>query len=434
MAMRAFHYRDGQLYCDHVPLARVAQEMGTPLHVYSRRDLEARLQALEDGFGVTPHLICYALKANSNPHLLRILAQKGCGADVVSGGELALALRAGVPPDRIVFAGVGKTDVEIEQALQKNILALNLESLVELEIVQGLAHKLGKCARVALRVNPDIDARTHPYISTGLRQNKFGIALEQVPRALELAASLSAIEVRGLHCHLGSMIMQVEPYVQAAHALANLARRMRAIGLPLEHVDLGGGLGVDYSRVVMNGPPAPIGGHLTDEPTEPPTPQELFRAVGPVFEGMGLRLLFEPGRYLVANCGALITRVTLTKQTAVKKFVVVDAAMNDLIRPCLYHAQHQIVPLCQKESPWETVDVVGPICESADFLAQGRALPRIERGELLAVMSTGAYGYALSSNYNARPRLPEVLVEGASYRLIREREQMEDLWRGVPPL
>jgi diaminopimelate decarboxylase len=419
--MGAFQYAEGILACDGVPLEAVAASVGTPFYVYSRSKVESNLAEVQNALSGRNHLICYSLKANSNPSLLRLLAAKGCGADVVSGGELETALKAGIPPERIVFAGVGKTDAEIEAAVRIGVLSINVESVDELRIVDSIARKTGISARVAIRVNPIVDAKTHPYIATGLRESKFGIPIHQALDAFKLARSLKGLETVGVHCHIGSMILETAPYIEAVRSLSDLIARLARIGVALKHADVGGGLGLDYT-------------HVVDEPGQVKKglpPGHLFESLLPLLSAWRLRVIFEPGRFIVADSGALVTRVVLTKETGPRKFIVVDAGMNDLIRPCLYSAYHQIVEVRRRVGQMEKVSVVGPICESGDFFAHDRMLPRLERGDLLAVMAAGAYGFSLSSNYNSRLRAPEVLIENGSFRIIREREKTETLWRGT---
>ncbi len=426
LKMPMFQYNQNRLFCENVSVLDIADILGTPFYIYSRSQLISNYMEVEASFGDFPHLVCYAVKANSNPHLLHILADKGCGADVVSGGELVLALACGIPPDRIVFAGVGKTDAEIRSAIENDILSIHAESFEELHMIDSIARQMGEIARTAIRVNPDIDARTHEYITTGLEKNKFGIGMDRALDAFKLASSLPGLRVTGLHCHIGSMILDVDPFVQAARSLRALSIQLKAAGIPLESIDIGGGLGVDYHGIVDDGEDS------DSARTNPPTAGDLMAAVLPVFSDLDIEVLFEPGRYLVANAGALITKVILTKKNSQKTFVVVDAGMNDFVRPTLYQAVHQIVPAEQKEVQSEIVDVVGPICETGDFFARDRRMPHSDRGDLLGIMGTGAYGVVLASNYNSRLRPPEVLVEGNTFRIIRERESIDALWRGVP--
>jgi diaminopimelate decarboxylase len=406
-----FARRSDALACDGVPLEAIAVEHGTPTYVYSREALEAAWSAYDRAFARVPHRICYAVKANGNGALLRAFAGLGAGADIVSGGELLAALRAGFAPERIVFAGVGKTDAEIALGLERGIGEWNAESEAEIERIGALARAAGKQARVSLRVNPDIDARSHPYISTGLRENKFGVEIGDAHAILARARERPGVIVSGVQCHIGSQIVDTEPLAAAARALAELSRRLLAEGFELRTIDIGGGLGVSY-----DGDGAPDASRLAD-------------AVLPAVEGLPLTLVLEPGRSLVAAAGGLLTRVLYVKQGHGKRFVVVDAGMNDLLRPALYQAFHRIEPVRGPARPSELVDVVGPVCESSDFLARGRELPAVEPGELLLVRDAGAYGFAMASNYNMRPRAAEVLVENGAARLIRRRETFEDLVR-----
>lgn len=411
--MHHFHYRGDDLYCEEVPVARIASQVGTPVYVYSHATLTRHFQVFDQAFAAVPHLVCYAMKANANLAVLKLFADLGGGLDVVSGGELFRALRAGVPPQRIVYAGVGKARDEIAYALKSDILMFNAESGQELRLIHEVASTMGMRARVALRVNPDVDPRTHPYISTGLKQSKFGIDIGQAVQEYQAAKALPSLEVVGIHHHIGSQITDVRPFVDALEKTADLVRRLRERGTDIRYLDVGGGLGITYK----------------DE--EPPPPAEFARALIGVIRDLGVMVILEPGRVLVGNAGILVSRVLYTKQTPAKNFLVVDAGMNDLARPSLYGSYHAIQPVRRAAGRAEvTVDVVGPICESGDFLAKDRALARFEPGELLAVMSAGAYGHTMSSNYNARPRTPEVMVRGDRTFVVRERESYEDLVRG----
>lgn len=415
--MHYFNYKKGELYCEDVPLRRIGEEVGTPCYVYSYSTLIRHYRVMDEAFSSFPHLICFAVKANSNLALLRALINQGSGVDIVSGGELFRALRAGVDPQKVVFAGVGKTEWEMEYALRAGILMFNVESEQELRALQEVACKLGKRAPVALRVNPDVDPGAHPYISTGLKKSKFGIAIKEAVREYEVASGLSCIDVKGVHCHIGSQITQIDPFVDALQRVIHLVDLLKDKGLDIGYVDMGGGLGIQYKDEV------------------PPPPSELARGVGPILKGKELTLILEPGRVIVGNAGILLTRVLYLKNGEMKNFVIVDAGMNDLMRPALYGAYHEIKPVIEKPLGQFLADVVGPICESGDFLAQNRELPLLERGELLAVISAGAYGFTMSSNYNSRPRVPEVLVLGDRYWVVRERESCDDLVKGerIPP-
>jgi diaminopimelate decarboxylase len=404
-----FERRDGVLLCDGVSLEEAAARFGTPLYLYSAAAVEVAYAAYDRAFGAVPHRICYALKANGSGALLRILARLGAGADIVSGFELQAALRAGFPAERIVFSGVGKTDEELALGLRAGIAEFNAESESEMARLSRVATQMGRRARVTLRVNPDIDPRSHPYISTGLRENKFGVDIAEAPAILARAARLPGLAITGVQCHIGSQITDLDPLAEAARELAALSRRLLAEGFPLETIDVGGGLGVDYE-----------GGTAPD-------PQALAARVLPALEGLPLTLLLEPGRSLVGPAGVLLTRVLDLKENRGKLFVIVDAGMNDLLRPSLYRAFHRVEPVVSRERPTRRVDVVGPVCETGDFLARDRNLELPEPGELYVVRDTGAYGFVMSSNYNMRPRAAEALVESGAVRLIRRRETFEDL-------
>lgn len=410
--MIPFAYRNGHLFCEQVDLTEVAKRYGTPAYVYSNTGLVYNYQKINKAFGDHPHRMCYALKANANPEILRLMAMQGAGADVVSGGELALALEAGFPADRIVFASVGKTDAEIRFALKTHILAFNVESRQELEVTAQLAADMGEVAPIAVRVNPDIDIEGHPYLTTGKSANKFGISLQEARECTIWGAKQKSLKFVGVHCHVGSMIKKVAPYRKSAEILAGFVDDLKAEGIHLEHIDLGGGLGVDYTKVLgENESPWFI------------EPEDLAKEVIPVLKHTGCEILFEPGRSIVGPNGLLLSQVLFRKETKGKKFLIVDAAMNDLIRPSLYGAHHEILPLTHRTGETEVTDVVGAICESGDFLAKDRELQSMYRGEYLAAMTAGAYGYTLASNYNERPRAVEVMVVGDDFKVIREREK-----------
>lgn len=411
--MHHFQYRGDDLCCEEVPIARIASEVGTPLYVYSHATLTRHFRVFDEAFAGVPHLLCYAMKANANLAVLKLFSDLGGGLDVVSGGELYRGLKAGVSPERIVYAGVGKSRDEIAYALKSDILMFNVESAQELRLIDEVASGMGVRARVALRVNPDVDPKTHPYISTGLKQSKFGIDIGQALEEYEAARALSSAAVVGIHQHIGSQIVDVRPFVDALERTAALVRTLRERGADIRYLDVGGGLGITYK----------------DE--EPPLPADFARALIAVIRDLDVTVILEPGRVLVGNAGILVTRILYTKETPAKNFLVVDAGMNDLIRPSLYGSYHAIQPVRHAPGrPEVMVDVVGPICESGDFLAKDRDLPRCEPCELLAVMSAGAYGHTMASNYNARPRAPEVLVRGDRYDVVRARETFEDLVRG----
>ncbi len=409
----SFFYKEGELYCEQVPVRKIVEKTGTPVYCYSRSHLEKRFHAFDSSFGSRPHLVCFAVKANSNLAVLNSLAQLGAGADIVSGGELFRAIKAGIPAGRIVYSGVGKTRDEMAYALKEGILMFNIESLEELDVLEGTASTEGKMAAVAIRVNPDVDPKTHPYISTGLKKNKFGLSIEQAMEAYQKASRSSWLKVSGVAFHIGSQILETDPFINAFGKIKDLLGRLESMGIHLSYVDLGGGLGISYH----------------DE--NPPGPGEYVSSVLEMSLGLEQAIIMEPGRAICGNSGILVTRLLYTKKNSLKTFYVVDAAMNDLGRPSLYDAYHDIRPITRKpEEGLVNVDVVGPICETGDFLARDRKLPVMSRGELLAVMSAGAYGFTMSSNYNSRPRAAEVMVRGGRFEIIRERETYEDLIRG----
>jgi diaminopimelate decarboxylase len=410
----AFDYRDNDLYCDGVPLQNIAKRAGTPCYVYSADTILQRYREYDEALGDVDHEVCYAVKANSNVSVLRLLSQAGAGFDIVSGGELYRVLKAGGDPDSIVFSGVGKTAEDIEYALAQKIHTFNCESEPEVDLVDALAGRAGVKARIAIRVNPDVDAATHPYISTGLSEHKFGVDIHEVEHVYSRALNHQNIVLEGVSCHIGSQILNTAPLLESVDKMLDLVDRLRANGVPIRHLDLGGGLGVAYKP--------------TDQA---PDMARLASCIREKVRGRGVKIMIEPGRSIVGDAGVLLTRVLYRKQTPRKEFVVVDAAMNDLIRPALYQSHHEIIPL-RKAQPGEgtLADVVGPVCETGDFLARGRKLPNVFPGDVLAVMTSGAYGFVQSSNYNSRPRVAEVMVEGTEWRVIRHREKFEDLVRG----
>jgi diaminopimelate decarboxylase len=410
--MHHFHYRDDELYCENVPLRDIATKVGTPSYVYSGATLRQHFTVFDGAFQDMPHLTCYSVKANANLAILGLFSSLGGGADIVSGGELYKARKAGIPANRIVYSGVGKTTAEIDFALREDILMFNIESAQELEAINARAAAGGCRARIALRVNPDVDPKTHPYISTGLKKNKFGIDIEQALQAYQRARELANIEILGIDCHIGSQLTETAPFVEALNRLKVLIDRLRQVGIVIQYLDLGGGLGISYHE------------------EEPPHPREYAQAVAQELKGLSCKLILEPGRVIVGNAGVLLTQVLYTKKTESKEFVIVDAGMNDLVRPSLYGSYHGIDPVKKTERETRVVDVVGPICESSDFIARERALPAMQAGELLAVMSAGAYGFSMSSNYNMRGRAAEVLVNGGKFYITRERESWADLIRG----
>jgi diaminopimelate decarboxylase len=409
--MHLFRYRSGELYAEDVPVKKLAEKYGTPLYVYSCNTLLRHFRAYDEAFDGYPHLICFAVKSNPNIAFLKLFAKNGGGADIVSGGELYTALKAGVAANKIVYAGVGKTEEEIRFALRSKILMFNVESEDELREIDKVAGTMKKKAAIALRINPDIDPGTHPYITTGLKKYKFGIPIDEALEYYRLASRLKNITIVGVHKHIGSQITKVSPFVDALRRLLILIDELNIRGMRIKYLDIGGGLGISYK----------------DE--EPPVPEDLARNLMPLLEGRKLTLIMEPGRSIAGNAGILVTKTLYLKKGSEKEFVIVDAGMNDLIRPSLYNAYHHIIPVVRKKRDSVLCDVVGPICESGDFLAKGRELNRVKHGEYLAVMSAGAYGFSMSSNYNSRPRAAEILVNGKKHFLIRKRESYEDLVR-----
>jgi diaminopimelate decarboxylase len=403
-----FSYSQDDLYCEQVALADLAHRTGTPAYVYSSQAILANYRAYDEAFGDLPHSVCYAVKANSSLAVLGLLAKAGAGFDIVSGGELFRVLRAGGDPSKVVFSGVGKTADEVEYALASGIHSFNCESESELALIDAMAARRGVKAGFSIRVNPDVDASTHPYISTGLSQHKFGIAMSEALAVYERARGLKNLRAEGVSCHIGSQMLDTAPILEAVDKLLALVAT-----LGIRHLDLGGGLGIAYR-----------------DGEKAPSIREFIESLRARLGARGLRVMVEPGRSIVGPAGVLLTRVLYRKKNGPKEFVVVDAAMNDLIRPSLYHAHHEIIPVRKNALPPVTADVVGPICETGDFLARGRRMANVMPGDFLAVCAAGAYGFVLSSNYNSRPRAAEVLVEGAAYRVIRRRETFEDLVRG----
>ena len=411
--MNGFAYRDGELCCEQVPLRRLARQFGTPLYVYSQGHMIGQHTALDRALRGVDHLLCYAVKANSNLAVLRALANAGAGFDIVSGGELHRVAQVGGDPQKTVFSGVGKTRDEIEYALKLGIYAFNVESESELRTIAGVARRLGKRAPIALRVNPGVDPETHHYISTGRHESKFGVSVKRALAVYREASRMAGIEIRGVQMHIGSQITKSAPFVLAIKKMAPLIEQVRAIApRTLRFYDIGGGLGIRYRD------------------QKPPSAQQYAAAVLPQVHRLGLRILTEHGRFVVGNGGVLLMRVLYVKHTPVKRFVITDAAMNDLIRPALYGSYHEIVPVAKSSHGTMTADIVGPVCESGDFLAQDRRLARVEEGDLLAVMSAGAYGMVMASNYNTRSRPAEVLVNRRQFDVVRRRESLKDLVRG----
>jgi diaminopimelate decarboxylase len=414
--MHFFEYKGDELYCEQVPLAKIAAEVGTPVYVYSYATLERHYKVFDNALASHKHIICYSVKANSNLAVLRALVAMGAGVDTVSRGEIFRALRVGADPKKIVFSGVGKREDEIAYALEQGILAFNVESTSELHAIERVAARLGKRAPISLRVNPDVDAETHPYISTGLKKNKFGIPVAEARKTFLEARGMKHIEVVGIDCHIGSQLTKTSPFKDAIARLGELARSLVKEGVSIRYVDIGGGLGIPYNQ------------------EDPPSPAEYGRAIEDAmaaFSGLDVTLICEPGRVIVGNAGVLLTKTLYLKQGEIKNFVIVDAAMNDLIRPAFYDSYHAIWPVKKQSGPQSFVaDVVGPICETGDFLARDRALAqKPAEGDLLALMSAGAYGFTMSSNYNTRPRAAEVMVKGGEYAVVRKREELEEMLR-----
>ncbi|WP_112480233.1 diaminopimelate decarboxylase [Vibrio variabilis] len=409
--MDYFNYQDdGQLWAENTSLTELAEQYGTPLYVYSRATLERHWNAFDKSVGDHPHLVCYAVKANSNIGVLNVLARLGSGFDIVSGGELERVVAAGGDPSKVVFSGVGKTAQEMRRALELGIKCFNVESEPELERLNQVAGEMGVVAPISLRINPDVDANTHPYISTGLRDNKFGIAFDRAPAVYKFASSLPNLVVHGIDCHIGSQLTDIEPFIDATDRLLALIDQLRADGVDIRHLDVGGGLGVVYRDEL------------------PPQPSDYAKALLARLENHPeLELIFEPGRAIAANAGVLLTKVEFLKHTEHKNFAIIDAAMNDLMRPALYQAWQDIIPVKPREGEATTYDLVGPICETGDFIGKDRDLA-LEPNDLLAVRSAGAYGFVMSSNYNTRPRVAEVMVDGEAAHLVRKRETLESLW------
>ena len=415
--MHHFEYRNGEMFAEAVPLKKIAKEVGTPAYVYSLATLKRHFRVFDQAFAAVPHIVCFSVKANSNIALLKAFANEGSGFDIVSGGELFRALKAGGDPQKIVFSGVGKKREEIEYALDSGILMFNVESEQELAALNEIAAGAGKKAPISLRVNPDVDPQTHPYISTGMKKSKFGVDIKQSLETYRKAVAMPNVDVVGVDCHIGSQLTSVTPFVDALAKVREylehvLVGEMRKEGTKIRYLDLGGGLGINYH----------------DE--TPPLPDEYAKAIIEGLEGLDVTLILEPGRVIVGNAGILVTEVQYLKETDTKKFVIVDGGMNDLIRPALYGSYQAIQPVAENKAENIIADVVGPICESGDFFAKDREIARPKRGDLLAVMSAGAYGFTMASNYNSHPKPPEILVDGDKYYVIRKRETLEDLING----
>lgn len=410
--MDHFSYHEDRLFCEDVPVSDVAEKIGTPFYLYSHATLERHVSFFQQAFRGVDHLICYSAKANSNHAILALFQKWGTGLDIVSGGELHRGLSAGFDPAKIVYSGVGKRVDEIDAAISQGILMFNVESMDELELINSRAGQLNRKASIALRVNPDVDPQTHPYISTGLKKNKFGINIDSAVAGYQKAQTLPHVEVKGIDCHIGSQITNLEPFEQALASVMQLIRELQSHHIQIQYIDMGGGLGITYQEEA------------------PPQLDAYARVMNAALKGTDYRLILEPGRVIIGNAGILVTRVLYCKKNPMKTFVIVDAGMNDLMRPSLYEAYHGIHPVERTSRSSSVVDVVGPICESGDYLAKDRAMPMVKPEELLAVMSAGAYGYTMSSNYCSRPRVAEVLVKGEQFGVIRQRESYDDLMRG----
>jgi len=406
-----FNHKNTSLYAEDSKVSDIANAHGTPLYIYSRATIERHWKAFDNAAGDRPHIVCYAVKANSNIAVLNVMARLGSGFDIVSKGELARVLEAGGDPKKVVFSGVGKTSDEIAYALDKGIYCFNVESGAELDRIQNVAKSLNVIAPISIRVNPDVDAGTHPYISTGLKDNKFGINIDDAEAFYVYASTLPNIAVKGVDCHIGSQITEVAPFLDALDRVLALVDNLAAKNINLSHIDVGGGLGVCYN----------------DE--KPPHPEQYAKAIADKLEGRDITLIFEPGRAIMANAGILVTEVEFLKSNEELNFAIVDAAMNDLIRPSLYSAWQAIIPVEHRDGPTKVYDIVGPICETGDFLGKKRELA-IEAGDLLAIRSSGAYGFTMSSNYNSRPRVAEIMVDGSNVHVVRKRETIEQLWQG----
>ena len=429
--MHSFRYRDGKLYCEDVDLARVADELGTPTYVYSAGTILDHYARLDTALQSLGHLICYAVKANSNRAILKLLADAGAGFDIVSGGELSRVLAAGGDPAKCTFAGVGKSREEIEYALEQRVYSFNVESEAELEHIDCIAGSKETRAPIALRVNPDVDPHTHEYISTGLHENKFGIALDRIGAVYEQAAKMRNVEIVGVQMHIGSQIAEAKPFASAIGKVAPIVRELKS-KYGIKFLSVGGGMGIVYQRALESGSGKWWHEHSSESFAF--SVRDYAGAIVPPLRELDVRILVEPGRFLVGNAGVLLTRVRYIKKSGAKTFAIVDAAMNDLIRPALYHSYHEIVPVCRAsaaaDATMEKIDIVGPVCESGDFFALDREMPELHEGDLLAIMSAGAYGFVMASNYNSRPLSAEALVRGDKFVLIRKRQTWEDLVRG----
>jgi diaminopimelate decarboxylase len=409
--MHHFYYEKDMLYCEGVPVQEIAEKVGTPFYLYSHATLKRHFLIFNEAFNGLDRLVCFSAKANSNLSILKLLAGMGSGLDIVSGGELYKGVKAGFKPEKIVYSGVGKRVDEIDYALAEGILMFNVESLEELAVIDERAARLKKNAPIAIRVNPDVDPKTHPYISTGLKKNKFGIDMETAFKAYEMANTLKNVDIKGIDCHIGSQISDAKPFEDALKNIMDLIERLGSFGIEIQYIDMGGGLGITYDQ------------------ESPPEPSEYAKAILGTVKSKKLKLILEPGRVIVGNAGILVAKVLYRKMGMDKEFVITDAGMNDLLRPSLYNAYHAIQPVTRKERQNIQADVVGPICESGDFLATERLMQNVEKGDLLAVMSAGAYGYTMASNYCSRLKVPEVMVKDDQYYVITRRQAYEDLVR-----
>lgn len=423
--MHHFYIKDNRLYAENFLVEELAKEYGTPLYIYSKNQILKNYREINQPLvnSKLDFLNCYAIKANSNPEILKILSEEGAGAEISSGGELYLSLKFGYLRNKITYTGVGKTDSEIEYALKENIFNFTVESLQEIQVISEIAHRMSMIARISIRVNPDINANTHPYITTGMKENKFGIDSKDIMNVFKKASKMPGIDIIGIHSHIGSQITEVEPYIEAVEYLGSLIKELESIGINIRYLNFGGGFGVQYKNVLTHR----YIPNEEDEIKEYATLGEHIESVINILSSLDKKLIIEPGRSLVANAGILAGKVLYTKEGEFKKFVITDTGMNDLMRPCLYQAYHQVVPLTLKDTGYEKVDIVGPVCETSDFLATNRCIQKMERNDMFAVMTTGAYGYSLSSNYNARVRPAEILVDGDKHELIRPREKWEEL-------
>lgn len=420
--MHSFHYHQNELYCEDLPLSRLAEEHSTPLFVYSGETLRNNYQSLDSAFHDLEHEVAYAVKANSNLSVLKLLAEEGCGFDIVSGGELHRVLKAGGDPHKCTFAGVGKTRSEIEAALQADIFSINVESLAEAEFISQVASDLGKPAPIAFRINPNVDAKTHKYISTGKSENKFGIDFDQIPEAYQWASKLPNIHLRGLQMHIGSQLTSTSPFQEAVAKVAPLVEQLRDT-YNLEFFSIGGGIGIVYEEALASG----ASEWWENHPDRPITPADYASAIKPLLKPLGLKIFLEPGRFIAGNAGVLLTRCLYEKKGSEKTFKIVDSGMHHLLRPALYEGHHEIVPLKQNQAHSEKIDVVGPICETGDFFCQNRDVASFEQGDIIALMSAGAYGLAMASTYNTHPLPPEVLVDRSKAHLVRRRQTYEEI-------